>query len=123
MTLLPVDSHLAQLERGACIRSSKWSWNRPHRGTVMNEKRSRYREKTPLVGAHIMKVETVAFYMMCYESAKMIGRWPSSAKKFRHGGVRMWFASGRFFLCAFWCAGNKELTTQEISGNICANTH
>ena len=76
----------------------------------MNEKRSRHREKTPLVGAHIMKVETVAFYMMCYESAKMIGRWPLSAKKFRHGGVRMWFASGRFF-CVCILVRREQLST------------
>ena len=59
-------------------------------------------------GIHAVKVEIVAVYMMCYECAKVMGRWPSPPVKFRHGGVRMWFCEWPFF-CAKLCAGNKEL--------------
>ena len=51
-------------------------------------------------GLHSMKVEIVALYMMCYECAKVMRRWPSLPVKFRHGGVCVCgFATDCFFLC------------------------
>ena len=84
---------------------------------MTNEKRSRCREKIPVKGVHVMKVEIVAVNLVRYGRMKAAGRRPSLPVKFRHGGVRMWFCEWPFFCGKTWHE-NKELRTYNTGNPV-----